>query len=167
MDARYRSALLGPLLPAVTSLVVVAACTTPAVAPTPGWQPPAGFTAAPSTVSVADGRTLRLWVAPTGWYVESLASGRHEGAVGAAGGRDQYGVSVVLDGLVGIVPVDGAQAVEVGAPPDAVRTDLHSGVFLVPATVVAPADRDVLVTPLDAAGRPIASTSRVPISGRG
>ncbi|MCM0677257.1 hypothetical protein NCC78_21575 [Micromonospora phytophila] len=165
--ARHRSTVRSTLgLAAVTPvLAAVVACAPPAAESPPAWQPPAGF-AVTETVTVADGRTLRLWTGPSGWYVESLTSGRHEAAVGAGGGGDRYAVSVVLDGLVGTVPVASARAVEVGSPP--VRADLHSGVFLVPATVVAaPTDQDVLVTPLDATGRSIAPATRVPIVGRG
>lgn len=59
-----------------------------------------------------------------------------------------------------------AHAVSVGEPGVAVRVDLHDGVFLVPASVMAPSDVAVPVTPLDANGMPMADTPLVPVAGR-
>ena len=133
--------------------------------PEQGWQPPTDY-AIVDTISLEDGRTLRLWTGPSGWYVESLASGRHQGAVGAASGGDQYSVSEILDGLVGYLPTTGAQAVSVGSPAS-VRADVHSGVFLVPASVIGATDRAVSVTPLDANGKALAPETPVAVAGRG
>ncbi|WP_141714988.1 hypothetical protein [Micromonospora rhizosphaerae] len=133
--------------------------------PERGWQPPAGFTIA-DTTSLGGNQTLRLWTGPSGWYVESVTSGRHEAAVAAAGGGDQYSVSEVLNGLVGNVPVPGTQAVSVRSQGTAVRANVHAGLFLAPAAVVAPTDVAVLVTPLDANGTALAGETLVPIAGR-
>ncbi|MGN9915973.1 hypothetical protein [Micromonospora palomenae] len=129
------------------------------------WEPPAGYVNA-DTVSLESNRTLRLWAGPSGWYVESLASGQHEAAVGASGGGNQYSVSEVLDGLVGYVPLAGTEAVSIRSHRGAVRQDVHAGVFLIPASGIAVTDVAILVTPLDANGRPLAGETQVPIAGR-
>lgn len=129
------------------------------------WQPPAGYVLA-DTVSLENNRTLRLWAGPSGWYVESLTSGRSESAVGASGGGDQYSVSEVLDGLIGYLPVAGAQAVSIRSEGGILREDVHAGLFLVPASVIPPTDVTILVTPLDADGRPLTGETPVSIGGR-
>ncbi|MFU8873972.1 hypothetical protein [Micromonospora sp. SL4-19] len=118
-------------------------------------------------MSLPNHHTLRLWTGPSGWYVEDLKSGRHLAAVGAGGGGDEYGVSDVLNGLVGHLPVAGAQAVSIESHGAAVRKDVHAGMFLVPVSVVPLTDDVLLVTPLDATGRPLAEQTAVPIAGRG
>jgi transcriptional regulator with XRE-family HTH domain len=129
------------------------------------WSPPAGY-AIVDTVSLDGNRTLRLWTGPSGWYVESLISGRSETAVGASSGGDQYSASVILDGLVGYLPIAGTQAVVVRSRTASVREDVHDGTFLVPASVITATDVVVLVTPLDASGTPLAEETPVPIAGR-
>ena len=132
--------------------------------PERNWRPPAGFILA-DTVSLDDEHTLRLWTGPSGWYVESLLSGWCLAAVGAAGGGDQHSVSEVLDGLVGQLPTAGAAAVAVGSPTHA-RTEVHSGVFLVSASVIGAANRAVSVIPLDVNGSSVAPETLVEVAGR-
>ncbi|MEH0846163.1 hypothetical protein V6U81_27665 [Micromonospora sp. CPCC 205711] len=128
------------------------------------WRPPAGYILA-DTVSLDNEHTLRLWTGPSGWYVESLLSGRHQAAVGAAGGGDDYSVSEVLDALVGQLPTAGAAAVAVGSP-TRVRAEVHSGVFLVPASVIGAADRAVSVIPFDVNGVALGPETLVEVTGR-
>lgn len=130
-----------------------------------GWQPSADHVIS-DTVSLPDDRTLRLWTGPSGWYVESLKAGRHEAAVGANSGGAEYTVSEVLGGLVGYLPAAGTHSVSVGSHGAVVREDVHAGMFLVPASLVPTTDDAVLVTPLDADGRPLAAETAVPIAGR-
>jgi len=127
------------------------------------WRAPAGYALA-DTVPVGPDRTLRLWIAPGGWYVESVSAGRSDSAVGAAGGRDQFAVSEILGGFVGTVPTAGVQAVTV-RPPDgaAVRAAVHDGIFLTPGFATGP---QLLLTPLDAGGNPLAAEVPVAIAGR-
>ncbi|WP_091298697.1 hypothetical protein [Micromonospora halophytica] len=108
---------------------------------------------------------MRLWTGPSGWYVESLLSGRHQAAVGAADGGDGYSVSEVLDGLVGQLPTAGVAAVAVGSP-TRVRAEVHSGVFFVPASVIGDADRAVPVIPLGVNGIALAPETLVEVAGR-
>ncbi|OKI81664.1 hypothetical protein [Micromonospora sp. CB01531] len=165
--ANTRSLLGLAAVSAAIAAVVTSHRPSPAAEPEPVWQPPAGYVVT-DTVSLASAHTLRLWTGTSGWYVESLRSGRHEGAVGASSGSsDEYSASEILDGLVGTVPVTGARAVSVGPPGAALRADLHAGVFLLPASAVPATDESVLVTPLDDAGRPLAAETAVPIAGRG
>ncbi|SCF21273.1 hypothetical protein GA0074695_4389 [Micromonospora viridifaciens] len=156
---------LGAVSLAVAGVIVAGQ---PSSAPEPErpWQPPAGYVLA-DTVPLEHDHTLRLWTSPTGWYVESLRLGQHKAAVGAGGSSSEYTVSEVLDGLVGAVPVAGAQAVSVGTPGATVRAGVHGGWFLVPASVVLATDDTVPVTPLDASGNPLAEETAVPIDGRG
>ncbi|GAB3959489.1 hypothetical protein [Micromonospora vulcania] len=129
------------------------------------WRPPTGYVLA-DTVSLDDKHTLRLWTGPSGWYVESMLSGRHQAAVGAGRGGDQPSVSEVLNGLVGQLSTAGAAAVVVGSPTP-VRAPVHSGVFLVPTSVIRSTDRAVPVTPLDVNGKPLAAETLVEVAGRG
>ncbi|MEV4539282.1 hypothetical protein AB0J82_36465 [Asanoa sp. NPDC049518] len=76
------------------------------------WQAPAGYAVA-ETVPVGNDRVLRLWLGPTGWYVESVFSGTSESAVGGNRGGDQFTVSEVLDGFVGTVPTAGVSTVSI------------------------------------------------------
>ncbi len=105
------------------------------------------------TISLDDGRTLHLRTAPTSWFVDSLKSGSREATVGATSGGDQYSASEVLGGLVGYVPTADARAVAVGSP--AIRANLHDRMFLAPASVIDATDRSVVITALDADGRPL------------
>ncbi|MEO3776860.1 hypothetical protein ABGB16_08400 [Micromonospora sp. B11E3] len=148
----------------VVAAVVVFAPDSPAQ-PRQQWRPPDGYALADTVVLPGD-HTLRLFTGPSGWYVERLAANRHEAAVGAMGGGTEYTASEVLGGLVGRVPTPGARAVSVGSGEAAARASVHSQVFLVPASVLTEADEDVPVTPLDAAGRPLAGETLVPIAGR-
>jgi hypothetical protein len=134
--------------------------------PESGWRPPAGY-ALVDSVEVNDGRTLRLWLHPGGWYVERRGPDGHEASVGASGGGDRYTVSEILGGLVGRIPLVDTRAALVGAAGAAVRQEVHDGVFLVPATVAGPIDATVPVTPLDADGTPSTGEVTVPIAGRG
>ncbi|MFI9639102.1 hypothetical protein ACIG87_03405 [Micromonospora sp. NPDC051925] len=164
--ARSRSTLrsliglsaVGLALAAVISIVPGSAT------PEQNWRPPAGYVLA-DTVPLDDEHTLRLWTGSSGWYVESLLSGRHQATVGAMGGRDRYSVSEVLDALVGELPAVGATAVAVGSPTQ-VRAEVHSGVFLVPASVIAADDRTVSVVPLDVNGTALAPAILVEVAGR-
>jgi hypothetical protein len=167
MDSvRFRStvgSLIG--LTAVGLAVAAAIIVVPSPAPPErDWRPPTGYILA-DTVSLDDDHRLRLWTGPSAWYVESLLSGRHQAAMGAGGGGDQYSLSEVLDGLVGRLPTAGAAAVVVGST-IRVRAEVHSGVFLVPASVIGAADRAVPVTPLDGNGNPLAQETLVAIAGR-
>jgi hypothetical protein len=133
--------------------------------PARAWEPPVGYVVA-DTVSVSGDRTLRLWTGPAGWYVESLAAGRHEGSVGASGGGDQFTVSEILGGFVGNVPVAGTGAVSVRTRGGvAVHANVHDGMFVLPAHMAGATEPAVLVTPLDATGRPLAAETSVPIAG--
>ncbi|GIF63091.1 hypothetical protein Ais01nite_11260 [Asanoa ishikariensis] len=133
-------------------------------APPQEWQPPAGYAVA-ETVPVSADRMLRLWIGPAGWHVESLSAGRSESAMGAARGGDQFAVSEILGGFVGVVPTAGTHAVTIRAPGDApVHVDVHDGMFLAP---VFPADQQLLVTPLDANDKPLTAEVSVLIAGRG
>ncbi|MDG4825374.1 hypothetical protein O7635_26305 [Asanoa sp. WMMD1127] len=130
------------------------------------WRPPVGYALA-ETVPLSGDRALRLWTGPNGWQVESLVAGRSESAVGAAGGVDQFAVSEVLGGFVGTVPTRGCRAALIrDAGGIAVRADLHDGFFLVAAEAFAATGDALLVTPLDAAGRPLAGETVTPIAGR-
>ncbi|MEH1169669.1 hypothetical protein V6V47_30250 [Micromonospora sp. CPCC 205539] len=129
------------------------------------WRPPAGHVLA-DTISLDDQHTLRLWTSPSGWYVESMLSGRHQAAVGAGRSGDRPSVSEVLNGLVGQVPTAGATAVAVGSPTP-VRARVHSGVFLVSTSVIRSTDRAVPVTPLDVNGGLLAPQTLVEVAGRG
>lgn len=112
-------------------------------------------------------RTLRLWVGPSGWYVESVVAGRHQGAAGASGGGDQHTVSEILGGYVGEVPVAGAHAVSVRRRDGvAVQAVVHDGMFLLPADLAGATELALFVTTLDAAGRPLDAETSVPIAGR-
>jgi hypothetical protein len=135
-------------------------------APAAPWAP-SGATMV-ETVALDGDRTLRLWVSPIGYWVQSLRGGEHEAAVGASGSRDQYTAEVLLDGLVGKVPAAGARTVEVRpeAGGEALRATVHDGVFLAPGWIVTPGARAVLVTPYDAAGRPLGDEVTVPVGGR-
>ncbi|MFJ6196916.1 hypothetical protein [Micromonospora sp. NPDC092111] len=164
-SARFHAPLRSLVGLAVASLVIAAIIMLaphPA-APQQAWQPPASY-AVVSTVALDDGRTLRLWTGSSGWYVESLASGRHEAAVGATSGGAEHTVSETLGGLVGYLPTRDARTVVVGAPAG-VRADVHAQMFLVPATAVDAVDDTVLLTSLDATGRTLARTT-VEITGR-
>jgi hypothetical protein len=164
--ARSRStvrSLIGLSAVCVAIAAVVSIAPSPSV-PEQDWRPPAGYVLA-ETVPLDAEHTLRLWTGPSGWYVESLLSGRHQAAVGAAGGGDQNSVSEVLDGLVGQMSTPGAAAVEVGSPTQ-VRAEVHSGVFLVPASVIGAADRALPVTPLDEDGTALAPETLVEVTGR-
>jgi hypothetical protein len=118
MDSvRFRSTV-GSLIG--LSAVGLAAAAAIIVAPSPApkkrdWRPPTGYVLA-DTVSLDDDHTLRPWTGQSGRCVESLLSGRHQAAVGAAGGGDQFSLSEVLDGLVGQLPTADAAAVVVGSP---------------------------------------------------
>ncbi|MEE6257490.1 hypothetical protein [Plantactinospora sonchi] len=130
------------------------------------WRPTAGFVAA-ETVALGGDRTLRLWTAPSAWSVESLVDGRHAGAVSAWGDVDRYTVDEVLGGFLGDVPVTDAHAVSVRTHDGAtVRARLYDRRFLVPGHVAGPTEPALLVTPLDAAGRPLSAETSVPIAGR-
>ncbi|WP_144022428.1 hypothetical protein [Asanoa hainanensis] len=125
------------------------------------WRPPAGYAVA-DTVSLDASRTVRLWVGPAGWYVESGSDGRGDSAVGASGGRDQFAVSEVLGGFVGTVPTRGARAVTVRAPGGTtVRAAVHDGLFLTRAFAT---ESQLLVTPLDAVGTPLTAEVTVPLT---
>ncbi|MFC0527456.1 hypothetical protein [Phytohabitans kaempferiae] len=136
------------------------------------WAP-SGFTAV-DTVTLDGDRTLRLWVSPSGWWVQSLVGGEHEGAVGAATSRHRYTASVVLDGLVGIVPVpttapvEPVRSVSVRAESGgtALRATVHDRVFLLPGWIAPESARAVLVTPYGADGQPLADEVPVTIAGR-
>ncbi|MEU6078424.1 hypothetical protein [Micromonospora sp. NPDC047074] len=160
--------LIGLSAAALAVAAVVAVAPKSPAEPRPDWQPPTGYTLA-ETVPLDGDHTLRLWTGPSGWYVESLRSGRHHAGVGAKGDgakgeSGRYSVSPVLDGLVGQLPTAGAAAVAVG--PARVRATVHSGVFLVPASVIGATDRVVAVTPLDLDGRPLARETLVAVAGR-
>ena len=130
------------------------------------WQPPAGYVVA-DTVPVSGDRVLRLWLGPTGWYVESLFSGTSESTVGADRGRDQFAISEILGGFVGTVPAAGTSRVSIrsaGGP--AVVTNAYDGMFLVPAHIAGTAEPQLLITPLDARGKPLTDETSVPIAGR-
>lgn len=134
--------------------------------PATPWAP-AGYRVV-ETVALDGDRTLRLWVSPSGWWVESLSGGEHEAAVGAAGPGYQHTASVHLDGLLGTMPTAGAQTVvirPVGGG-TSVRATVHDRLFLVPAWIVTPGGRAVLMTPYDAAGHPLGGEVTVPIAGR-
>ncbi|MCG5449827.1 hypothetical protein [Micromonospora hortensis] len=165
--AGFRSnmrSLIGLAAVCLAVAAVISVAPNPAV-PERDWRPPAGYVLA-DTVSLDDEHTLRLWTGPSGWYVESMLSGRHQAAVGAGSGGDQSSVSEVLNGLVGQLSLAGATAVAVGSPTP-VRARVHSGVFLVSTSVIRSTDRAVPVTPLDVNGKPLAPGTLVEVAGRG
>jgi hypothetical protein len=130
------------------------------------WQPPAGYTVA-DTIPVGTDRVLRLWIGPGGWCAQSLERDRHVASVETSAGGDTFTVSEVLGGFVGAVPVAGARAVAVRAPGGvAVHVNVHDQMFVVSSTIAAATVPALLVTPLDAAGRPLTSETSVHIAGR-
>lgn len=132
-----------------------------------GWAPD-GY-APVETVALDGDRALRLWVSPSGYWVQSLRGGAHVAATGAAGSRDHYTASLVDGGLVGVVPAAGARTVTIrpaGGGAGVVRATVHDGVYLAPAWVAAPAGREVLLRAYDGAGRPLGDEVAVPIAGR-
>ncbi|MEV4846086.1 hypothetical protein AB0K20_23070 [Micromonospora matsumotoense] len=143
---------------------VIGVAPDPPSEPSGVWQPPSGYVDA-ATVTLDNGRTLRLWTGSSGYYVESLVAGRSAAAVGVSGGRSEYAVSEILGGLVGYLPLQDARTVLVGSSPG-VRADVHAQQFLVAATAVDVADQHVRLTVLDGTGRTLVHTT-VEIAGRG
>ncbi|WFE64787.1 hypothetical protein [Micromonospora sp. WMMD714] len=155
--------LLGLAAVSLTIAAVVVVAPDPPAGSAGSWQPPSGYVDV-ETVTLDDGRTLRLWTGPSGCYVESLVAGRSAAAVGTSGGGPEYAVSEILGALVGYLPLREARTVLVGS--SAVRADVHAQRFLVAATAVDVADGRVRLTVLDGTGRTLARVT-VEITGRG